>query len=591
MTRLLSRLAALPAFVVVLVTMALVLVPIGVGIFMSLRSAPIGVQGEFTLDNYAGVLTNSQAGPLILNTAIMTVTAAGGGTILGLLLAWIITQTDVPGARYLYFLPMAPTLLPGLLKTVGWITLYSPRSGLVNFSFQEMFGFSDPVADIYSLPGLIVVLMLAVTPITYFLMLGPAASMGRSLEEASRIAGAGRLQTLVRIGIPSILPAVLSAVAIAAITVASAFEAPVMIGRPAGIHTYMSTIYRSVAGPGRQDYNLAAAYAALYLVLMIGLLLMYMRATRSERRFAVITGSGYSRARTRMGKWRWALLAVVLLYFWFSFGQLLLANIMVSILPFYTVSSGNPFETFSLSNWENAFAISSVGRGITTSLSVGLLAAISTVLAGSLIVWISLKTRMRFRRGLELVATLPVALPSVVFGMFVLTTILFVPGLVTFYVSPIPMVIALTVAFLPYSVRILSGALIQVHDDLIDSARISGAGQARGAVTIAAPLVRVALFSAFIYIFANAFRELGSIVLLVPPNMTLLPTLIFVQWEQGQNFGLVAALNVTSFLMSSGLLAVGAVVVWFGARWRRVRAETELVPVPSPPIPGTNRGV
>jgi iron(III) transport system permease protein len=134
----------------------------------------------------------------------------------------------------------------------------------------------------------------------------------------------------------------------------------------------------------------------------------------------------------------------------------------------------------------------------------------------------------------EIVSTLPLALPSLVFGVSLFLTVLFVPSLIVFYGSTIPMIVASVVVFLPLAIRIVSNATMQVSDDLLEAARVAGASWTRSSATVLVPLLGLAITNTLVLVFMQSFRELGAIVLLIPPNLHLLPVTIFSHWEQGQ---------------------------------------------------------
>lgn len=579
-----GRIVSAPLAALVLAVLALILVPIGVTLLMSVWSMPFGSPGGvLTLGHYVAAATDPKALPLMGNTLVLTIAAGTAATLLGLLLAWIVTSTDVPFRRVLYVLPMLPLLLPLLLKTTALIILYSPRIGLVNVALKELLGTPTPVFDIYSMHGMIFALTLGTTPMAYLVLIPALSSMNRSLEEASRVAGAGRIETLVRVVIPAVTPGVLSALALSALLVATAFETPILLGLPGGVRTYMSAIYQSIQSGGVPNYSLAAAQSAVFLALSLLLLGWYLRATRSERRFAVVSGRGYARGRTQVGPWRWLLLAIVVAYFLLAFAQLAVVTVLVSLVPFYTVVSGNPFQDLTTETYRTALT-STVIRAITTSLALSAVVAVGATAIGIVLSVVALKTELRFRRLVEVIATLPVALPPMVFSVALLMTVLFVPGLKIAYNTPLPMVIADIVVFLPFGMRILSGALVQIGDELLEAARVSGGTWLQSVRTVILPLLGLAITNMLVLTFVLSMRELGAVVLLVTPNIMLLPSLIFGMVETGQ-FQLATVLNVFSAVIPLIVVAVVFAVRWVVPRAGRAIARRAWSAAPSTTTP------
>jgi iron(III) transport system permease protein len=204
------------------------------------------------------------------------------------------------------------------------------------------------------------------------------------------------------------------------------------------------------------------------------------------------------------------------------------------------------------------------------SVELGVIVAILSTAIGVGLAFVSLKTRWRGRRVVEAVATLPIGLPPVVFSAAILITVISVPGLSQFYGTIVPVIIADVVVTLPFAMRVLSGALITVQNDLLEASSASGAGLSRTLRSVLVPLLLPAIANSAIFVFVRSFLQLGAIVFLVTPGYNLLPTEIFNYWGTG-SYGAVDALNVISVVIPLAVL-----LVVFAAReavrrvtWRR----------------------
>lgn len=560
---------------VTLAAMTAIVAPIVVVVAGSLWSAPfIRIAGELTLRNYAVFLSAPGTGELLLTTLEMTAGAAALAMVTGLTLAWIVTRTDVPLRSYLRWLPVGSLLLSGLLRDISWIGLYSPHVGIVNLALMRLLGREDPIFDVFSLTGVITTMGLTLAPIPYLILVGPLSSMDRGLDEASRASGAGPLRTLTSITLPLLRPALLSGLTLSAIVVAHSFETPVIIGLPGGVHTFMSSIYATMST--RPNYSLASAESMVYLALIGLLLLWYRHSTAVEARFATIAGRGYAPGVARTGPWRFLFFAVVVLYFLVTFGELLAAAVYLALVPFFTVTS-KTLPPMSLENFQTALAYPGTVDAIGNSLTVAAEVSLLTIVVGVIVSLVGLKTRVRFRRVADLVGTLPIAFPPLIFSVALLITFLSVPGMVAFYNTVALLLLAMVVVFLPYALRVISSAVIGIDDQLIEASASSGAGTLRTLRSIVVPLLATAITNAAIIVFVLSFRELGAIALVVPPGMQLLPVQIFGLWQTGL-YGAVNAMNVLSFLLVAVvlLLARGAsLLVSRGATRLRSRAGAE----------------
>lgn len=531
----------LAALALVAATVVLPIIVILAGSFWS--GALIRMSGGLTLDNYTRFLTAERTRELMGTTLVMTIGSTLLAMFLGGLQAWIIARTDVPLRGLMRWLPVAPILTSALVTNIGFIALYSPNTGLVNVALMRAFGFEGPVFDIYSMPGLILVLGTHLAPIPYLILLGPMSSLGQALEEASRASGAGALRTFRHVTLPLMTPALLAATTLVAVLTSHAFETPVLIGLPAELPTYMLAIFRSMASS--LNYSAASAQAIVYLILIGALLLWNRRLTRTEARFAVVGGRGYRPRVAAGGVSRYFSLAIVVTIFIASFGQVVAANVLISVVPYYTTTGPLPAPT--LEHYRTALHAPRSLQAIMGSLLLAAQVALLCGVVATFLAFVAFKTRIAGRRLAEEIGTLPIAFPPLVFSMALLITFLSVPGLAALYNTTGLLVLALVVVFLPLAVRSIGSAMIAIEDELVEASASSGASTARTLWTIVIPLISTALTGGVALVFIFSFRELGAIALVTPPNMQLLPLHIYGLWQGG--FPEVYALNVISFML------------------------------------------
>jgi iron(III) transport system permease protein len=538
------------------ITVAVTLVVVGPILVIALGSfwsaSFIRQSGHVTVQNYVSFLTANGTVRLILTTLEITVAVAVLAVVVGGGLAWIIARTDIPGKRALTLLPVAPLLLSGLLRDTSWIALYGPKSGIGNRFFSALFGLHGPVFDVYSLAGLIISLGLALAAIPYLILLGPMGSMNPSLDEASRASGASQLRTLRSVTIPVLRPAVMSGFIVAAIIASTAFETPILIGLPGGVNTFIASIYTTMTTS--VNFSAASAESMVYLVFIGALLWWYLRSTRVEGRFALVVGKGQAKTPVRLGAWRWPLFLLVLIYFFVSFVQLLGVQIYLSLVPYYT-STSPILPQLSFANYRMALDTQNAWGAIKGSLSIAAESAAICVAVGLVIGYVSYKSRLRGRRVFELIGTLPLGFPPLVFSVAILLTFLSIPGLQKLYNSLWLLLIVLVVVFLPFTLRVISSALVSIDDQLIEASAASGAKLWRTMRSIIVPLLGTALINGFGIVFILSFRELGGAALVTPPRQQLMMTQIFQLYDSG-SYSAVYALNVLSFLITTVSLGV-----------------------------------
>jgi iron(III) transport system permease protein len=558
------------------IAMSLILIiPVGVLIATSVWSSQFGTPGHLVLSNYSFMLTDPNMVPFLTNTVVFTVGASLIAVLVGMFLAWAITSADIPGRRWLRILPLIIFAVPALAQNPAWIELYSPRTGLINLGLMHLLSLQNPPFDIFSWPGFLVMAGLNASPVAYIVFLAPFESIDPSFEEASRVSGARFVYRFVHITLPVLAPAVISALALTMIIMASSFEVPVIVGIPASIVTYMSLIYEQVTVFG--NYNLAAAQSMLYLVFLALLLGMYLVATKRERLFVTVSGrrSGSSSTSTSTS----TLVRVIATSGVIAYALIVLVlpvgiNIAISLVPVYTVTAGNPFAHISFDNYRTIMSSVDLVGPVANTLKLAFVVTFCTLLSASVLSMLALKSRLPGRRVFEVIGAAPIAVPAMVFSVMLLITFLAVPFLTIFYNSPVPLVVAETVVFMPFTMRILATSLIQLHNELMEASHLSGANILTTIRSIVAPLWGPALLYAGSVVFILSYGQLGAAVLLVTPNFPVISTTIFGYWQHGEVTE-VAALNMIALLVP--IIVVGVAWLAFSFRLPRVGARERYV--------------
>jgi sulfate transport system permease protein len=136
-------------------------------------------------------------------------TAASINACFGLVVAWVLVRYRFPGKRVVDACVDLPFALPTAVSGIALTTLYAP-TGWVG-RWLEPLGFQ--VA--YAWPGIVIALTLIGLPFVVRTLQPALEELDPELEEASASLGAGRIQTLWRVVLPTLLPALLTGFALA----------------------------------------------------------------------------------------------------------------------------------------------------------------------------------------------------------------------------------------------------------------------------------------------------------------------------------------------------------------------------------------
>lgn len=528
------------------------LVPLGYLLWGTFTDA-----GGLTLGHFAKAYTDVGLGEMVGNSLIFSLGSTAVAVGIGTLLAYLNVRTDVPLRSLFFAAALVPLIIPGILYTISWIFLLSPRTGLVNALLTPIFG--RGAIDIFSLPGMILVEGLHLSPIVFLLMVAAFRSMDPALEESAMMSGA-RLPTIVRrITLPLAWPALLSAVLVMAVRSLEAFEVPALLGIPDGIWVFTSRIWRALDSfpPG---FGVAGAYAVSLLAITSVGVILHGRLSRHAKTYQTVTGKGFRPRALALGHWRRVAAAIVALYFAVAVVLPLFILVYASTQPFYSVPSLESLGRASLDNYAYVLNHSQATRALTNSLILGLGSATAVMLVMAMIAWITVRTRLPGRAVLDGLASFPLAIPGLVMGVALLFVYLRFP--LPIYGTLLILFIAYFTRYMPYGIRYASTSMFQISNELEESAQTSGASWWQTFRRVILPLLMPGLVAGWIYIVMVSFRELSSSILLYSPGTEVLSIVIWEQWENGQ-FTELAALGVLMVLI---LLAIVLLARWLGAR-------------------------
>ena len=530
---------------VTLLVVYLTVVPIAVMIFGSVQSGLPGTWTPFTLANYVRAFSHPALYTAILNSLIYSVGAGGISFALGTALAWFTERTDMPFKGLIYASVLTAMMIPGVLFTISWILLLSPKAGLVNVWIMNLTGMTEAPFNPYSQAGMIFVSGIDDFYTPFLFMAAAFRSMDPSLEEASVASGASMLTTFFRVTMRLMLPAALGVALLIFIRGIEDFEVPALLGIPAGIYVMATEIYVSVRRPPT-DFNLAATFSMFYLLVAMAGLYLYFKSTRLTEKFAVITGKGFRPSIIRMGKWRWPALIGCFLLIGVTVYFPLVVLAWTSFLPWYQPPSWETVPLLTMRNFRWLVSDELIATAVKNNFLVGISAALIVTLFGAVLSWIVIRTRLPGRRILDSLAFSATAYPSMVLGLALIWFYLTVP--IPIYGTLWILVVAYVTKRLPSSTRVCSAVMTQIRKELEEASEVCGASFLRTFASVVVPLLIPGLFVSFVSTLTMTFKALSLPVLLGHSGTELVPVLIFDMFESGR-YPEVAALGCATIVV------------------------------------------
>src|SRR5512143_1721363 len=192
-------------YLLILIVGSLTLCPV-VMLVLGSFSKGLTAFGSFTLDKYIQAYTDPAFFEVIANTIVFVLGSSTLATGLALFLAYLNNRTDIPFKFLFQIISIIPMMIPHLLFSVSWALLLNPSNGIMNLVLKQTFSLESAPFNIYSLPGMILVEGLLDLPIAYLIIAPAMGSFDVTLEESSRVFGAGTWRTLFRVTLPVLRP-------------------------------------------------------------------------------------------------------------------------------------------------------------------------------------------------------------------------------------------------------------------------------------------------------------------------------------------------------------------------------------------------
>jgi len=545
----------------VALTMYLAVVPLGFLLWQSFFTPQSAAKAaEFTLDNYRQAYASEQTWTLFWNSLQFAIGAATIAFVIGTGLAWMNERTNTPFKGLFFALSVIPLIIPGILFTVAWILLGSPKIGLVNLVLQKVFDTDAVFVNVYSLWGMIWVDGLHYSPVAFLLMSAAFRAMDPALEESAVMSGASVPQVAARITLPLVWPAVFATILILFVRAIESFEVPALLGLPVGIQVFTSAIYQAVHRYPSQIGLASALATTLLLITTVG---VYFQSRLSSQgsKYATMTGKGFRPRTIDLGRWRYLTTAIFLAYFLAIVVLPFAVLLWSSLQKFYAVPSMEALSRLTLDPYRTILSYPNLMRSVWNSLLLAVGSATLIMLVTSVICWIVVKTKLPGRWLLDNIASLPMVFPGLVLGLAIMILYLYLP--IGVYGTIWIMLIAYVTRFMPYGLRYNTTSMLQIHKELEESAAMSGASWTTTFGRIILPLLKPGLLAGWIYIVIVSVRELSSSILLYSPGTEVVSILIWELWENGQYVEL-SALGVMLIL---ALFVLVLAAQWLGRRF------------------------
>jgi iron(III) transport system permease protein len=388
-------------------------------------------------------------------------------------------------------------------------------------------------------------------------------SMDPSLEEAAAMCGARQHAVLRKVTLGLMLPGLIAVTIYQFTSALEEFEVAGILGLPAGINVFSTKIYSVLhVTSSLPSYGEANALAMLYLLVAVVGVYAYGRAIGKAERFAVITGKAYRPRVHPLGQWRWPAAGAAMLYLALSVAIPFLVLLYVSFLPYVQAPSLRAFASMSWSHYAEVFQTEDLGHVLWNTVVMTVTVALAVIVLSFLISVVVVRSRFWGRRLLDQLAFVPHAIPGMVMGLALLWVFLKIDKLGTnLFGSLASVIIAFVIGYISYGTRVMNGAVLQIHKDLEEAAKMSGATQWRAFWRVFVPLLQPAFVGVGIWTILHVIRSAGKpLILTSGADSEVIAVTIWNLWDQGY----IEMVGAIGTLLMLTLLTVTLLIRRFG---------------------------
>src|SRR6187551_833514 len=507
---------------------------------------------HLSVKNFLTVLANPNVSAALINTLI----ACGGGTliavVIGLLFSWIVVRTNTPFKGFIAAASILPLFAPPLVAAVAWSILASPKTGLLNTMIKWV-GI-DFRLNAYSMGGLIVIFGIYYAPYVYMFTASALRNMDPSLEEAAEVSGASALRTLFTVTFPLVAPAIISGMLLSFVVMLGIYGIPAVLGAPGDIPVLTTYIFK-LTNWSPPLYSTAAS-VAIILMVVTGFLVWLQQKVVSGRSYITVAGKAFRPGVMKLGAWRYFTLGLAVVYLVVVVVLPTLALIVAAFRKFLFIRNMESLfdsRQYSLIHFERLFDNPLAMRSIVNTMEVGFITALIGGVFAFAIGYTVNRTTVRGRGAINVISTIPVAIPGLVIGVAYLWAWIGLPG--GLYGTIWILALAFIARFMPDTIKALSTSLLQIHRELEEASWICGKGLLGTIRTIVLPLARPGVIAAMTLLFILAIRELGSSLFLYTSN-TMVMAVLLLDYYEGGNVGITSAFSLVQTLLLAVLIGV-----------------------------------
>ena len=478
----------------------LLLINVTAALIMAMPVLYVFVRAAFAPLEKWQVLLGTRVPMLLWNTMSLAGSVAVFTSIIGVCLAWLVEQTNLPGSKILKAVLTLPLAIPPYIGALTYIIIFGKR-GMV----YSLLGSS--IIDIYSFFSVTFILSMFTFPYVFLIVSAALSKINGNYEEAGRSCGAGYATIFKRVILPLIMPAILSGNMIVFFYIISDFGAVSMLR----YSTFTSSVYFQMVG------KLDRSGAAILSMLTIALGIVVLIAKAQFQKYNVFLQNPKSNRKNKpldLGKYKNLCLIFVFIVLFFSVIMPLTALIAWSIKGIYA----------------KAVNMKMLGY-ISNSLFISIGAAFITMLISIPITYFKFRHTSKLTSLLNGICNLGLIIPGtlIALGMVFVINKYFV----WLIGGPSVLIIGHAMRYLPRNLQSTESSMALISPVLDETAYSLGIRFGTVLRKVILPTIRPGVLSGGILVMVSSLKELPITLMLRPPGYDTLAVRIWIQSSDG----------------------------------------------------------
>lgn len=496
-------------------------IPVGMILLQAFRTP----QGSFTLRNLLDVLNDGYSWRIASFTVLQAFWSTFFALLLGLPGAYLLSHFQFRGKRLVYSAAQLPFVLPSILVVLGFVTFFG-NSGMLNRALQQLFSLSEPPLKIlYSFKAIIAAHAFYNFPIALSLVASYWQQLDRRQEYAAHTLGAAPARTFFSITLPRLLPAITAAASMIFLFCFTSFSIILVLGGGPQFTTLEVQIYQLARM--RFDTPHAASFALFSLLISSAVLVFYILSQHRLQH----TGQQISMQVESSGKktlfQKLCIAGYIILVIFLLFAPLF-SIVYRSFLESVRRSSETQLSLiwyrqllgFEQGSSHFSSALSAIATSLIIAASVTLITAVLALSFSSYLTQMSRRKSITF----ESLVMMPMAVSSVIIG---LGYSLIASRIDTERISYVMIAGAHIVITLPFMIRSVLPAYRNIHDTYTAAAMVLGSNPLQAFLKVQLPLLRPALTSGAVFVFAISTGEMHATMMLSDAEIITIPILLY----------------------------------------------------------------